>query len=44
MQACKKSVADVSEITDGIPQALAELAALAAGRRLAKPAAEVPLS
>jgi WS/DGAT/MGAT family acyltransferase len=31
MQACKKSVPDVSEITDGIPTALAELATLAAG-------------
>ncbi len=44
MQACKKSVPDISQITDGIPQALAELAALAAGRRSAKPAAEAPLS
>jgi diacylglycerol O-acyltransferase len=42
MQACKKSVADISEIADGIAPALAELAALAA--RLAKPAAEAPLS
>jgi uncharacterized protein DUF1298 len=32
MQACKQSVPDVSEITDGIPRALAELAALAADR------------
>src|ERR1700757_4106075 len=30
MQACKKSVPDISEITDGIPRALDELAALAA--------------
>jgi len=44
MQACKKSVPDVSEITDGIPRALAELAALAADQRSAKPAAEAPLS
>jgi diacylglycerol O-acyltransferase / wax synthase len=42
MQACKKSVPDVSEITDGIPPALAELAALAADRRSAKSAAEAP--
>ncbi len=42
MQACKKSVPDVSEITDGIPRALDELAVLAADRRVAKPAAEVP--
>jgi diacylglycerol O-acyltransferase / wax synthase len=33
MQACKQSVADVSEIADGIPHAVAELAALAADRR-----------
>ena len=44
MQACKKSVADVAEIADGIPHALAELATLAASRHSAKPAAEVPLS
>jgi len=44
MQACEKSVPDISEITDGIPRALAELTALAADRRMAKPAAEVPLS
>jgi len=36
MQACKKSVPDVSQITDGIPVALAELASLAAGQRSAK--------
>jgi WS/DGAT/MGAT family acyltransferase len=38
MQACKKSVADVADIADGIPLALAELAALAT--RLAKQTAE----
>lgn len=37
MQACKDRVADVAAIADGIPSALAELAALAADRR---PAAE----
>jgi WS/DGAT/MGAT family acyltransferase len=38
MQACKKGVADIAEIADGIPPALAELAALAT--RLAKQPAE----
>ncbi len=40
MQACKKSVPDISQITDGIPHALAELAALAAPRGSVKPAAQ----
>ncbi len=35
MQACKKNVADVFQIAEAIPQALAELAALAIDRRTA---------